>query len=96
MRVAGFPTFRKHWGKVEQDIEEGTYNIEIENKYDVSKHSGKKYIVITTVNGFGGKNHLLAIFFLIVAGLSVVLCIIFFIAYKRKQKALVIVTGNLT
>eukprot|EP00826_Nyctotherus_ovalis_P050249 TRINITY_DN6141_c0_g1_i24.p1 TRINITY_DN6141_c0_g1~~TRINITY_DN6141_c0_g1_i24.p1 ORF type:complete len:264 (-),score=50.56 TRINITY_DN6141_c0_g1_i24:99-890(-) len=96
MRVAGLPTFRKHWGRIEPGLEEGTYTVTVENNYDVSKFSGKKYIVLTTVNAFGGKNYVLGSCFLGLAGLAVILCIAFLGAYKIKQsrETLVNVVNN--
>jgi hypothetical protein len=84
MRVAGLPTFRKHWGRIEGGLEKGTYTITVQNNYDVSKFSGEKYIFFTTVNAFGGKNYLLGGFFIGVAGLAAILCLVFLIAYKMK------------
>jgi len=85
MRVAGLPTFRKHWGRIEDGLEKGTYTVTIQNNYDTSKFSGEKHIVFTTVNEFGGKNYLLGIFFIALAKLAGVLCVIFLIVYRIKQ-----------
>lgn len=61
MRTAGMPNFRKLWGKIHQDLEPGDYYFIVDNTYDVSAYDGKKKIVLSTTNAFGGKNYFLAI-----------------------------------
>ena len=41
MRTAGFPTFKKPWGKIERDLEPGNYTLIIENNYNVDSFDGK-------------------------------------------------------
>lgn len=79
MRTAATPNFRKLWGRIEQDLNPGTYTVDITNNYDVSGFDGKKYIVISTANTFGGKNYFLAISYLVVGGLAIGVAILFFI-----------------
>lgn len=33
MRTAGLPNFRKLWGKIDKDLEEGQYQVTIKNNY---------------------------------------------------------------
>mmetsp|Transcript_22343 Transcript_22343/g.16809 ORF Transcript_22343/g.16809 Transcript_22343/m.16809 type:complete len:133 (+) Transcript_22343:452-850(+) len=40
MRTAGLPNFRKLWGRVEEDMTPGTYELVIYNQYDVSLFEG--------------------------------------------------------
>lgn len=61
MRTAGMPNFRKLWGRVRQDIPKGNYTVTITNNYDVSAFDGKKTLVLSTTNAFGGKNYFLSI-----------------------------------
>ena len=35
MRTAGLPNFRKLWGRIENGLEKGTYQLEIDNQYEV-------------------------------------------------------------
>ncbi len=49
------------------------------------KFEGKKYLVLSTTNAFGGKNYILGGFFIGVAGLAAILCAVFVVAYKVKQ-----------
>jgi hypothetical protein len=85
MRTAGLPNFRKLYGKFETDIQPGTYNLKIENTYDVSSFDGKKSFVLSTTNALGGKNYFLAICYIVVGSLCIVFAVIFLIAYLRKR-----------
>ena len=63
--------------------------VEIENKFDVSSFNGKKYLILSTVNAFGGKNSFLGISYIVLGGISIILAIIFIIGYNihsKKQK----------
>ena len=40
MRTAGLPTFRKLWGKINGSLVAGTYELQIQNNYNVSKFDG--------------------------------------------------------
>lgn len=85
MRYAGLPTFRKLYGKVEQDLEEGDYEITIKNNFDVAPFEGKKSIVFSTTNSLGGKSYKLATCFFIAGSCTALYWI--FLAYKTyKQK----------
>ena len=91
MRPSPLPNFRKLWGRIETQIDAGTnIKVEITNNYDVSKliptPEAKKYLIITTVNSFGGKNTFLAIGCLILGGICIILGIIFFIGFKIRAK----------
>ena len=85
MRTAGLPNFRKLYGKIDQDLQPGTYYIKIQNNYSVSSFSGHKYFVISTTNILGGQNYFLAICYIIVGSLCIMFGIIFFIAYMNRK-----------
>jgi len=72
MKVAPFKNFRKTWGKIEQDLEKGVYDVEIDYRWDVKAFEGEKWIVITDTNAFGGKNYFLGFSFLFLGCLSLV------------------------
>lgn len=85
MRPAGLPNFRKLWGRIEKDIEPGSYEVEIDYNYDID-FGGKKHFVLSTVNAFGGKNSFLGISYIVVGGVCLVLALLFFIGYKSHSK----------
>ena len=83
MRPAALPDFRKPWGRVEQDIDKGEYTLTITNNYPVKYFKGKKYFILSTTNGLGGKNYFLAILYFVLGGISIVSGIMFWIGYKN-------------
>ena len=87
MRPAPLPNFTKLWGRIEEDIEkDSTLEVVIENNYNVTPFNGSKYLVLRTVNNFGGNNIYLAIGYIAFGGVCLILGIIFFIGYKAHQK----------
>lgn len=86
MRPAGLPDFRKLWGRVRKDLEPGTYYMKVNNRYDVKAFSGEKYLVLSTVNAFGGKNAFLGISYVVVGGICILLAIVFLVGYQIHQR----------
>lgn len=72
MSIAGLPTFRKLWGRIESDLPRGTYRLLINNNYDVSGFSGEKLVVLSTVCAFGGKIAFLGVLYVVVGGIALV------------------------
>jgi hypothetical protein len=87
MRTAGLPNFRKLWGKINEPLQPGTYNITTNNQYDVSSWDGKKSFVLSTTNALGGKNYFLAICYIVVGSLCIVFAIIFLVAFLKKKSS---------
>ena len=86
MRPAGLPNFRKLWGRIRQDLPEGEYTVMIEDNFKVSAFKGRKHIVLSTVNAFGGKNTFLGVSYVVVGGICIVLALIFLIGYQIHQR----------
>ena len=64
MRVAVLPTFRKLYGWINQPIANGTVlTFEIINNWEVASFQGRKSLVLTTVNTFGGKNQWMPVYY---------------------------------
>ena len=84
--MESFPDFNKLWGHMHNvTLYAGvTYRVEIENRFDVSRFEGKKYIYISEVNVLGGKSRFLGIFFLVMAGILVLMMIIFVFLYFTR------------
>ena len=91
MRPAALPNFQKLWGRIDdRDLKKGQIiNVSINNTYDVSKFDGKKYLVLKTVNAFGGKNSEMGLSYIIIGVIFIVLGVVFFFGnniYKNKHK----------
>lgn len=80
--MESFPNFIKLWGHIWTTLKAGTnYTMYVGNNFDVSAFDGKKYIYLSEVNAFGGTNKFLGIAFLAMAGVVVLIMIIFLILY---------------
>ncbi|KAJ5072713.1 cell cycle control protein [Anaeramoeba ignava] len=87
MRVAALPTFRKLYAKIDQDIEKGTYNLYINNTYEVSSFDGTKTIILTTTSWAGGKNIFLGSAYLALGSFIIgigIFCLITHLVAPRK------------
>lgn len=92
MRPAGLPNPKKLWGKINQDLKKGeTIDVFINNNYNVSHYDGKKKIILSNANRFGGKNNFLGISYIVVGGISILCAVFFPIGYRfqlQKEKNL--------
>jgi len=88
MRTAGLPTFKKLHRIINQDLDAGTYTVEILNFYPVSEFSGEKYVVLSTVSWLGGKNPFLGYAYIIVGGICIVLGLAFALRHIIKPRKL--------
>ena len=88
MRPAGLPNFRKLWGRIEDiDLKKGqNISLTVENNFDVRKFDGKKFLILSTVNVFGGKNTFLGISYIVLGAICIVLAVVFIIGYNVHQK----------
>ena len=87
MRPAGLPNFRKLWGRIEMKLEAGTrVKVKIIDNFDVSSFNGEKFLILSTVNAFGGKNSFLGISYIVLGGISIILAVVFIIGYNIHKK----------
>ena len=76
MRVAAFPNFRKLWGRIQGKMTKGNYVLKVNNNYNVTDFNGKKKVVISNANEFGGNNDFLAICYLTFGFFSILCCLV--------------------
>lgn len=86
MSIAGLPTFRKLWGRIEEELDAGVYRIAILNNYDVRPFKGEKRMVMTTSSRFGGKFYFLSYSYFVCALISIIGSIIVLIMGRMKAK----------
>ncbi|WOL16484.1 ALA-interacting subunit 3-like [Canna indica] len=89
MRTAALPTFRKLYGRIEQDLKANdTITVTLKNNYNTYSFNGKKKLVLSTSSWLGGKNDFIGIAYLTVGGLCFFLATAFTVVYLVKPRKL--------
>lgn len=86
MSVAGLPTFRKLWGRIDDDLDEGYYRLVVLSQYDVDDFDGEKHIVLSTVGAFGGKITFMAVVYITIGGVAVLGGLLMLLAHFIKRR----------
>ncbi|XP_020572410.1 ALA-interacting subunit 1-like [Phalaenopsis equestris] len=89
MRTAALPTFRKLYGRIEEDLQPNQEIIvAIENNYNTYSFGGGKKLVLSTATWIGGKNDFLGIAYLSVGGSCLILAMVFVILHVLRPRTL--------
>lgn len=89
MRTAGLPTFRKLYGRnLKDNLEPGTYELEIVDVFPVKEFDGTKSVVISTTSWLGGKNPFLGIAYMTVGTICLIVGILFLVKHVLKPRQL--------
>lgn len=89
MRTAPLPTFRKLWGKFEDEFKKGdVLKVSIKNRYNTYRFKGKKVLVFTTTSWLGGKNGFLGIAYVVVGSVCTALGLLFFVLHITNPRQL--------
>lgn len=89
MRPAPLPSFRKLWGKIDRDLEQGTIlDVTVHHVYNVYIFDGHKKLVLSTASWLGGKNTFFGNVFLSVGLMSVLLGAVLFLIHLRYPRPL--------
>jgi hypothetical protein len=87
MRTAALPTFRKLYGRIEEDLEaDDVIVVNLKNNYNTYSFGGKKKIVLSTSSWLGGKNDFLGIANLFVGTFSILISIIFLVLHLKSPR----------
>lgn len=90
MRTAALPTFRKLYGKIEQDFDANQkISVVVQNNYNTYSFGGKKKLVLSTTSWIGGKNDFLGVGYLTIGGLSLALAVGFMLVYILKPRLVI-------
>lgn len=87
MRTAALPTFRKLYGRIEQNLDANTQiTVGINNNYNTYSFGGKKKLVLSTTNWLGGKNDFLGIAYITIGSICIFLALVFFLAHLKNPR----------
>jgi len=88
MRTAGLPNFKKLYRIIDQDLEPGQYQIDIQNNYPVSEFQGRKFVVLSTTSWIGGKNPFLGWAYIVVGIICFLQGVVFGVKHKLSPRKL--------
>ncbi len=89
MRTAALPTFRKLWGRIEQEFQPGTnISVTVQNQYNTYSFGGKKKLILSTTSWLGGKNVFLGTAYLTMGLICIFLAFVFFVIHLRNPRPL--------
>ena len=86
MKIAPFPNFRKTWGRIENDLKKGFYELEITNNWDSSIFDGKKRFGLVETNTLGSDNTFLGSSYIFFGILSFIFAVGFLIRKIQRPK----------
>ncbi|EGR31497.1 ligand-effect modulator 3 LEM3 family protein, putative [Ichthyophthirius multifiliis] len=84
MQISGLPKFKKIWGRIENDLDEGNYELKVQNKYNIKQYKGHKSLLFTNSSILGGKNEFLAYGYVVIGTILNFISLIFYIKGKRN------------
>lgn len=88
MRTAGLPTFSKLALRNDNEtLQAGTYELEIYDYFPTREYDGTKSILLSTRTVVGGKNSFLGIAYVVVAGICVVIGVVFTLAHLIRPRS---------
>lgn len=87
MRTNALPSFRKLYGRIEEDLEEDdVIVVHLMNNYNTYSFGGKKRLVLSTSNWLGGKNNFLGIAYVSVGSFSIFISFIFMLLHVKNPR----------
>ncbi|MCO5568786.1 hypothetical protein L7F22_022486 [Adiantum nelumboides] len=89
MRTAALPTFRKLYGRIDQDLNARTQlSVQISNNYNMYSFNGKKKLVLSTTSWLGGKNDFLGVAYITIGTICIFLALAFFLLHWKHPRPL--------
>eukprot|EP01061_Rhynchopus_euleeides_P021485 TRINITY_DN35051_c0_g1_i1.p1 TRINITY_DN35051_c0_g1~~TRINITY_DN35051_c0_g1_i1.p1 ORF type:complete len:409 (+),score=81.98 TRINITY_DN35051_c0_g1_i1:182-1408(+) len=85
MKPSSLPTIKKLHRRITTDLPAGTYKLQVEDRYDVSKF-GDKRLILATRSWVGADNTVLAVCYLFIGSLAFLCALIFTILHLRIPK----------
>lgn len=87
MRTAALPSFRKLYGRIEDDIEaDDVIVVHLINNYNTYSFGGKKKLVLSTSSWLGGKNNFLGIAYIFVGSSCIFISLVFLLLHVKNRR----------
>ncbi|OVA09467.1 Protein of unknown function DUF284 [Macleaya cordata] len=87
MRTAALPSFRKLYGRIEEDLEaEDLIVVHLVNNYNTYTFGGKKKLVLSTSSWLGGKNDFLGFAYIAVGSSCIFICVVFLLVHVKTPR----------
>lgn len=87
MRTAALPSFRKLYGKIEEDLDaDDDVVVNLLNNYNTYSFGGKKKIVLSTSSWLGGRNNFLGMTYILVGASSMFIAFIFLLLHVKSPR----------
>ncbi|KAF8391033.1 hypothetical protein HHK36_023333 [Tetracentron sinense] len=87
MRTAALPSFRKLYGRIEEDLEaEEVILVNLTNNYNTYSFGGKKTLVLSTSSWLGGKNDFLGIAYIAVGSSCIFISFVFMLLHVKNPR----------
>ncbi|XP_059668791.1 putative ALA-interacting subunit 2 [Cornus florida] len=87
MRTAALPTFRKLYGRIEEDLDaDDVVVVHLLNNYNTYSFGGKKKLVLSTSGWLGGKNNFLGMAYIFVGSSSIFISVVFILLHVRNPR----------
>lgn len=87
MRTAALPSFRKLYGRIEEDLDvDDVVVVHLFNNYNTYSFGGAKKLVLSTSSWLGGRNNFLGLACIFVGSLSVLIAFIFMLLHVKTPR----------
>ncbi|KAL3624778.1 putative ALA-interacting subunit 2 [Castilleja foliolosa] len=85
MRMSALPTFRKLYGKIEEDLDaDDIISVEVLNNYNTYSFSGSKKLVLSTATWLGGRNNFLGLAYISIGASFLFIALIFLLLHIKN------------
>lgn len=88
MRTSALPTFRKLYGRIEEDLEaEDIISVKLLNNYNTYSFSGSKKIVLSTSSWLGGHNNFLGFAYVSVGASFIFIAFVYLLLHVKNPRS---------